>query len=151
MDNAHQTIEGVFRRESGLILAGLIRASGSFDLAEEAMQDACVAARGEWSRRGIPNNPAAWLTTAAHRKLIDYARREQTRRSKQDEVAWHLEMTASPATPEPEESEHYADDRPRLIFSCRHPALSTEAHIALTRRTLGGLTTPEIARAFLVP
>jgi RNA polymerase sigma-70 factor (ECF subfamily) len=151
-DLAHETIEQVFRRESGLILAGLIRASGSFDLAEEAMQDACVAAMGEWSRRGIPNNPAAWLTTAAHRKLIDYARREQTRRNKQDEVTWHLELRGAAAEErESAEENHYADDRLRLIFTCCHPALSTEAQIGLTLRTLCGLTTTEIARAFLVP
>ncbi len=151
-DAAHETIERVFRRESGLILAGLIRASGSFDLAEEAMQDACVAAMAEWSRRGIPNNPAAWLTTAAHRKLIDYARREQTRRTKQDEVTWHLELRGAASTDTAAEDDHpYADDRLRLIFTCCHPALSTEAQIALTLRTLCGLTTVEIARAFLVP
>jgi RNA polymerase sigma-70 factor (ECF subfamily) len=151
-DTAHETIEQVFRRESGLILAGLIRASGSFDLAEEAMQDACVAAMGEWSRRGIPNNPAAWLTTAAHRKLIDYARREQTRRNKQDEVTWHLELRGAAAEErESADENHYADDRLRLIFTCCHPALSTEAQIGLTLRTLCGLTTTEIARAFLVP
>jgi RNA polymerase sigma-70 factor (ECF subfamily) len=151
-DIAHETIEQVFRRESGLILAGLIRASGSFDLAEEAMQDACVAAMGEWSRRGIPNNPAAWLTTAAHRKLIDYARREQTRRNKQDEVTWHLELRGATAEErESAEENHYPDDRLRLIFTCCHPALSTEAQIGLTLRTLCGLTTVEIARAFLVP
>jgi RNA polymerase sigma-70 factor (ECF subfamily) len=151
-DAAHETIERVFRRESGLILAGLIRASGSFDLAEEAMQDACVAAMGEWSRRGIPNNPAAWLTTAAHRKLIDYARREQTRRNKQDEVTWHLELRGAAAEErESADENHYADDRLRLIFTCCHPALSTETQIGLTLRTLCGLTTTEIARAFLVP
>src|SRR5258706_8203496 len=116
------------------------------------MQDACVAGMGEWSRRGIPNNPAAWLTTAAHRKLIDYARREQTRRNKQDEVTWHLELRGAAAEErESADENHYEDDRLRLIFTCCHPALSTEAQIALTLRTLGGLTTPEIARAFLVP
>src|SRR5258706_958969 len=151
-DVAHETIEQVVRLESGLILASLIRASGSFDLAEEAMQDACVAAMGEWSRRGIPNNPAAWLTTAAHRKLIDYARREQTRRNKQDEVTWHLELRGAAAEErESADENHYEHDRLRLIFTCCHPALSAEAQIGLTLRTLCGLTTVEIARAFLVP
>src|SRR5260221_12241567 len=129
-DVAHETIEQVFRRESGLILAGLIRASGSFDLAEEALQDACVAAMGEWSRRGIPNIPAAWLTTAAHRKLIDYARREQTRRNKHDEVTWHLELREAAAEErESADENHYDDDRLRLLFTCCHPALSSEAQI----------------------
>ncbi|HEV8658156.1 MAG TPA: RNA polymerase sigma factor [Thermoanaerobaculia bacterium] len=149
MDDLTHTIEGVFRRESGKIIAALIRIARSFDLAEEAMQDACVAAMKEWRRAGIPNNPAAWLMTAARRRLIDYARREQTRRDKEGDVARHFDP--APADAAVADDSSYPDDRLRLIFTCCHPALSVDAQVALTLRTLGGLTTSEIARAFLLP
>ncbi len=150
MDDLGSTIEGVFRRESGRIIAGLIRMSGSFDLAEEALQDACTAALNHWSD-GIPNNPAAWITAAAQRKLIDYARRDQTRRDKEDQLAYETETITRPEDHTEGSDLHFPDDRLRLIFTCCHPALNTEAQVALTLRTLGGLTTPEIARAFLLP
>ncbi|HZT69222.1 MAG TPA: RNA polymerase sigma factor [Terriglobia bacterium] len=149
MDDFRGIIESVFRQESGRIIAGLIRVSGSFDLAEEAIQDAFASALVSWPEKGIPNNPAAWITTAAHRKLIDYARRAQTRRDKEEEVVRESERAA--ATDPETEDMTYPDDRLRLIFTCCHPALSPDAQVALTLRTLGGLTTPEIARAFLVP
>ncbi len=144
--------ETVFRREHGRIIASLIRLCGSFDRAEEAMQEAFAAALASWSARGLPANPAAWITTAAYRKLIDARRRERIRRDKQVE----LEQEAMPATTEePADPEGplsaLPDDRLRLIFTCCHPALNREAQIALTLRTLGGLSTGEIARAFLVP
>jgi RNA polymerase sigma-70 factor (ECF subfamily) len=142
-------VESVFRNESGRIIAGLIRASRSFDRAEEALQDAFTAAVANWQSKGVPENPAAWITAAAHRKLIDYARREQTRRSKEDELLYRGESSClGPADEDMTVS--FDDDRLRLIFTCCHPALNREARVALTLRTLGGLTTPEIARAFLV-
>jgi RNA polymerase sigma-70 factor (ECF subfamily) len=153
MTDAKAVAESVFRQQSGRIIATLIRISGSFDLAEEAVQDAFAAALVRWPTAGIPDNPAAWITTAAHRKLIDFLRRDRTRREKQDPLRYE--------TPTSYQTEHgdcfdassmnYPDDRLRLIFTCCHPAINIEAQVALTLRTLGGLTTPEIARAFLIP
>jgi RNA polymerase sigma-70 factor, ECF subfamily len=135
-------VESVFRQESGCIIAALIRISGSFDRAEEALQDAYASALETWRQRGIPSNPAAWIMTAAHRKLIDSVRRDKTR-------VRHTE-TVSIVQP-PEEVPFLPDDQLRLIFTCCHPALNVEAQVALTLRTLGGLATTEIARAFLIP
>jgi RNA polymerase sigma-70 factor (ECF subfamily) len=150
--NATSIVEAVFREESGRIIASLIRISGSFDLAEEAMQEAFASALEHWPRRGVPEKPGAWITAVAHRKLVDAVRRQQTRQDKQDSlqreterIAGERELTAD------EMAAHYPDDRLRLIFTCCHPALNREAQVALTLRTLGGLTTPEIARAFLLP
>jgi RNA polymerase sigma-70 factor (ECF subfamily) len=140
-------IEAVFRSESGRIIAGLIRISRSFDLAEEAMQDAFAAAVVSWRVEGIPLNPAAWITATARRKLIDYARREQTRRNNADQLLYEYESRSCVI----EMDVPFDDDRLSLIFTCCHPALNQEAQIALTLRTLGGLTTTEIARAFLLP
>jgi RNA polymerase sigma-70 factor (ECF subfamily) len=144
--------ETVFRREHGRIIASLIRLCGSFDRAEEAMQEAFAAALRHWGEHGIPDNPAAWITAAAHRKLIDARRRERTRREKLPLLEYEaaLTNTEDPILPETLPSE-IPDDRLRLIFTCCHPALNREAQIALTLRTLGGLSTGEIARAFLVP
>jgi RNA polymerase sigma-70 factor (ECF subfamily) len=142
---ARAAVEATFRREHGRIIAGLIRLCGSFDRAEEAMQDAFAAALAHWSEHGIPDTPAAWITAAAHRKVIDLARRERTRREKRELL---VEDAASDAD---EQEIGLPDDRLRLIFTCCHPALNREAQIALTLRTLGGLTTDEIARAFLLP
>lgn len=149
MDDFRSAVESVFRQESGRIIASLIRVSGSFDLAEEAMQDAMASALTSWPAKGLPDNPAAWITAAAHRKLIDYARRARTRREKEEEVLRETERQIA-ADPETDEM-NFPDDRLRLIFTCCHPALNPEAQVALTLRTLGGLTTPEIARAFLLP
>ncbi|HEY6344364.1 MAG TPA: sigma-70 family RNA polymerase sigma factor [Bryobacteraceae bacterium] len=152
MDDARAAAESVFRRESGRIIASLIRISGSFDRAEEAMQEAFASALAAWAAGGLPENPAAWIMAAAHRKLIDAARREQTRRERIDAVRYEMETFRAPPEPELETNAmHFPDDRLRLIFTCCHPALNTEAQVALTLRTLGGLTTPEIAKAFLVP
>jgi RNA polymerase sigma-70 factor, ECF subfamily len=141
--------ESVFRQEHGRIIAGLIRLCGSFDRAEEAMQDALAAALAHWPERGTPQNPAAWIMTAAHRKLIDMARRERTRSEKHGLLEQEAAIAAY-ENPMPAPSS-LPDDRLRLIFTCCHPALNHEAQVALTLRTLGGLTTGEIARAFLVP
>ena len=149
MHDLHATVEAVFRAESGRIIAGLIRVSRSFDLAEEAMQDAFAAAIVSWDAGGVPDNPAAWITAAARRKLIDYARREQTRRTHEDQLLYES-LCRSRAIDE-EMSRPFADDRLSLIFTCCHPAINMEAQVALTLRTLGGLTTSEIARAFLLP
>jgi RNA polymerase sigma-70 factor, ECF subfamily len=149
MDDHHATVESVFRNESGRIIAGLIRVSHSFDLAEEAMQDAFAAAVVSWRAEGVPANPGAWITATARRKLIDYARREQTRRNNEDQLLYEHVLRSNAS--EEEMSRPFEDDRLRLIFTCCHPAINKEAQIALTLRTLGGLTTPEIARAFLVP
>ncbi|MDI3340293.1 MAG: RNA polymerase sigma factor [Sphaerobacter sp.] len=153
----HAAVAEVFRRESGRILATLIRQVGDFDLAEEAMQDALTLALERWPRDGVPANPAAWITTAARRKAIDRLRRERVQatkyaalareeavaaRAREEEVAALFDEAPDPAVP---------DDRLRLIFTCCHPALRVEAQVALALRTLGGLTTSEIARAFLVP
>jgi RNA polymerase sigma-70 factor (ECF subfamily) len=146
------SLESVFRREHGRIIASLIRLCGSFDRAEEAMQEAFAAALRYWAEHGVPDNPAAWITTAAHRKLIDARRRERTRRQKQPLLEQELAIATSedPVVSEDLPGE-IPDDRLRLIFTCCHPALNREAQIALTLRTLGGLSTGEIARAFLVP
>jgi len=146
------SLESLFRREHGRIIAGLIRLCGSFDRSEEAMQEAFAAALRYWAEHGVPNNPAAWITTAAYRKLIDARRRERTRREKQTLLEQEAAIDAyeDPVLSE-ELSCEIPDDRLRLIFTCCHPALNREAQIALTLRTLGGLSTSEIARAFLVP
>ena len=152
MTQASYTLEKVFREEHGRIIATLIRISGSFDLAEEALQEALVSAATHWEREGQPRNPGAWLTTTAHRKLLDAVRREQTRTSKQTELEYESErLHPFDELILPEDVVEYPDDRLRLIFTCCHPSLSQEAQVALTLRTLGGLTTVEIARAFLVP
>src|SRR5579872_2134540 len=152
MDDVRSGVESVFRQESGRIIAGLIRISGSFDLAEEAMQDAFATALANWPDKGVPQNPAAWITAAAHRKLIDYARRERTRRDKEDDLLRETQTERRNDDPsEDAAAMNFPDDRLRLMFTCCHPALNQEAQVALTLRTLGGLTTPEIARAFLVP
>ena len=152
MAEASDTLEHVFREEYGRIIATLIRTSGSFDLAEEALQEAFIAAASSWERDGPPRNPGAWLTTVAHRKLLDAVRRDKTRTDKLSEVEYEtirLQPFAEPASLD--EAVEYPDDRLRLIFTCCHPSLSREAQVALTLRTLGGLTTTEIAHAFLLP
>src|ERR1700749_5028144 len=156
MTDAKSVAEAVFRQQSGRIIATLIRISGSFDLAEEALQEAFAAAIARWPESGVPDNPAAWITTAAHRRLTDALRRDRTRREKEDPLRYETPTSYHPAELDAEaaldaSSMNYPDDRLRLIFTCCHRAINTEAQVALTLRTLGGLTTPEIARAFLVP
>ena len=150
MTDAKSIAETVFREQAGRITASLIRLSGSFDLAEEAMQDAFASALVNWPARGVPDNPGAWITAVAHRKLIDYARRQTTRIEKQDALEHETKKTTTHDEVSSDEmSVTYPDDRLRLIFTCCHPAINREAQVALTLRTLGGLTTTEIARAFL--
>jgi len=152
MIDAQALVESVYRQESGRIIATLIRLSGSFDRAEEAMQEALISALATWPQKGVPNNPGAWITAVAHRKLIDSVRRENTRTEKEDSILYETELSQHRKhEPSDDVSMNYPDDRLRLIFTCCHPALNIEAQVALTLRTLGGLTTPEIARAFLLP
>jgi RNA polymerase sigma-70 factor (ECF subfamily) len=143
MCDVESIVEAVFREEWSRIVASLIRLSGSFDLAEEAAQEAFAQAIASWPVSGVPDKPGAWITTVARRKLIDHVRK--TSRHDGDTALEHMA-----AKDEMVEDMVYPDDRLRLIFTCCHPALSQEARVALTLRTLGGLTTSEIAKAFLV-
>src|SRR4051794_17842778 len=139
-----------FRDEWGQVVATLIRVIGDWDLAEECAQDAFALALQRWPRDGVPRRPGAWLTTTARNRAIDRLRREAVGAAKLREVA----MMAGPDAPGDDEGAAVSgvrDDRLRLMFTCCHPALSLEAQVALTLRTLAGLTTAEIARAFLVP
>jgi len=152
MSQAREKLEQVFREEYGRIIATLIRISGSFDLAEEALQEAFISAATKWEVEGTPNNPGAWLTKVAHRRLLDTFRRDKTHTDKQTEIAFEATRLQPHVEPELiEDAMEYPDDRLRLIFTCCHPSLTREAQVALTLRTLGGLTTTEIAHAFLLP
>jgi RNA polymerase sigma-70 factor, ECF subfamily len=139
-------VERVFREESGQAVATLIRVLGDFDLAEEAVQEAFLVAVERWPRAGVPDRPGAWIITTARNKAIDRLRRERGLAERRTTLAL-LEA----ARGQDNEMPTITDDRLRLVFTCCHPALSPEARVALTLRALGGLTTPEIARAFLVP
>ncbi len=131
------------------MLAALIRTIGDFDLAQDALQEATLAALDHWPRQGVPDRPGAWLLTTARRKAVDRLRRE-ARRSTKHEAAHRLAAADRIETEGTGDMPTITDDRLRLIFTCCHPALAPEARVALTLRTLGGLTTEEIARAFLV-
>jgi RNA polymerase sigma-70 factor, ECF subfamily len=145
-------VERAFREESGRVLATLIRhLGGDFQLAEDALQDAFAVALATWPRDGVPANPGAWITTAARRKAIDRLRRERAFQDRLPVLHTLMELDRHDTVPEPGDESALGDDRLRLVFTCCHPALAMEARVALTLRTLGGLTTPEIARAFLVP
>jgi RNA polymerase sigma-70 factor (ECF subfamily) len=139
-------LEQTFRDQWGRVLAALIGFLGDFDLAEEAAQDAFAIAAERWPREGEPANPSAWLITTARNRAIDRIRRNRTlaEKTKLLELPEREELDVAETTAFP-------DERLELIFTCCHPALATDAQVALTLRTLGGLTTPEIARAFLVP
>jgi RNA polymerase sigma-70 factor, ECF subfamily len=140
-----QVVDRVFRRESGRVVATLIRVLGDFDLAEEAVQDAFLTALERWPNDGVPDNPGAWITTTARNRAIDRLRREKIGVVKA-ETADRLR-----ALDTIDEMHEIPDDRLRLIFTCCHPALPIDARVALTLRTVGGLSTREIARAFLAP
>jgi RNA polymerase sigma-70 factor, ECF subfamily len=141
-------IARVFRAEHGRAVSVLIRALGDIDLAEDAVQDAFTVAVERWPRDGMPPSPAGWIITTARRRAIDRLRREATREARHAEA--HSHHGADDPAGVPEEGP-VKDERLRLVFTCCHPALSREAQVALTLRLLGGLTTPEIAHAFLVP
>ena len=148
------TTETVFRREYGRCVATLIRFLGDIDAAEEAVQDAFTVAVARWPSEGQPPNPGAWIVTTARNRAIDRLRRESVRDERQAQ-AQHLYGTASQAAADSslaqQDEDPVPDDRLRLMFTCCHPALNQPAQVALTLRLLGGLGTPEIARAFLVP
>jgi RNA polymerase sigma-70 factor, ECF subfamily len=147
------TVEAVFRREYGRCVATLIRFLGDIDAAEEAVQDAFTVAVARWPSDGQPPNPGGWIVTTARNRAIDRLRRESVRAERHAQ-AHHLYGAAAEAAPDSglaQEEEAVPDDRLRLIFTCCHPALNQAAQVALTLRLLGGLETPEIARAFFVP
>ncbi|RSM46388.1 RNA polymerase subunit sigma-24 [Amycolatopsis balhimycina DSM 5908] len=139
-----------FREEWGQVVATLIRITGDWDLAEECAQEAFALALRTWPRDGVPRRPGAWLTTAARNRATDRIRRETLGAAKLREAAVVPVPDEPDPSPEPDDS-GVTDDRLRLIFTCCHPALATEAQVALALRTLAGLSTAEIARAFLVP
>jgi RNA polymerase sigma-70 factor (ECF subfamily) len=151
MTDVNAAIEDVFRRETGAVLATLMRRLGDLDLAEEALQDAFVSAMRTWPRDGIPDRPGAWLTTAARRKAIDRLRRRKTQAQKAGDLQREIEVDLRGREDGEVIEQGVVDDQLRLIFMCCHPALAVEAQVALTLRSVGGLTTPEIARAFLIP
>jgi RNA polymerase sigma-70 factor (ECF subfamily) len=140
---------GVFRNESGRIVATLTRLLGDIDLAEDAMQEALATALERWPRDGVPDRPGAWLMTTARNKALDHLRRERTRATAR-EAALRLNIDDDDEPTSPLDSTSIGDDRLALLFTCCHPALAPEARVALTLRLIGGLATPEIARAFLV-
>jgi RNA polymerase sigma-70 factor (ECF subfamily) len=138
-------LETTFREQWGRVLAALIGFLGDFDLAEEAAQDAFATAAERWPRDGVPANPGGWLMATARNRAIDRIRRDRT-------LAAKTRLLSVPEAVEDDVFETtFPDERLELVFTCCHPALATDAQVALTLRTLGGLTTPEIARAFLVP
>jgi RNA polymerase sigma-70 factor (ECF subfamily) len=149
MTEAAATAARAFREERGAVLATLIRHLGDFQLAEDAVQDAFAAAVATWPRDGVPANPGAWITVTARRKAIDRLRRERATADRTERLAELARLDAQAHRPDEEESA-VADDRLRLIFTCCHPALALPARTALTLKSLGGLTTAEVARAFLV-
>jgi RNA polymerase sigma-70 factor, ECF subfamily len=140
-------VADAFRQDWGKVVATLIRMTGDWDLAEECTQDAFATALARWARDGVPDRPGAWLTTTARNRALDRLRRSKTEAAKLQEAA----VLSVPDEPAPRDDSGVADDRLRLMFTCCHPALTLEARVALTLRTLAGLTTAEIGRAFLVP
>ena len=146
-DGSTRAVEAVFRAEYGRAVAVLVRVLGDIDLAEESIQEAFTVALQRWPAGGVPPSPAGWIITTARNRAIDHLRREASRG---DRHAQAQLLHADPGGP-PDEENPVPDDRLRLIFTCCHPALALSAQVALTLRLLGGLTTAEIARAFLVP
>jgi len=145
-DLVRRTVESVYRSESRRVLATLIRLLGDFDLAEEALHDAFIAAVERWPRDGVPDNPRAWLVSTGRFKAIDGMRRRARFDAALGELAERIEAATRDATQWDDDG--VEDDRLRLIFTCCHPALTPDAQVALTLREVCGLTTEEIARAF---
>ncbi len=152
-DQIRELLDSLYRLDSGRILATLIRLLGDFDLAEEAMHEAFAAALSLWPRSGVPGNPRPWLISTARFKAIDTLRRRARFDASQDELVRYLEAQGNSAERSKEEDsledDCLEDDRLRLIFTCCHPSLAPEARVALTLREVCGLTTEEIAKAFL--
>jgi RNA polymerase sigma-70 factor (ECF subfamily) len=150
-DPVSAAIARAFRDERGIVLATLIRQAGDFQLAEDAVQDAFEAAVTQWRRDGIPANPGAWITTAARRRAIDRLRRARSVADRAERLAELTRLDAQhEEEPSMDDESTIVDDRLRLIFTCCHPALEMPARVALTLRALGGMSTGEVARAFLV-
>lgn len=147
MDAMHDQIANVFQQEAGRVVAALYASMRDFELVEDALQDAFVLALERWPREGLPRNAGAWITTAARHKAIDRLRRESVLDRKKVDLQTRLEREQEEVDVDADE---IPDERLKLIFTCCHPALAKEAQVALTLQVLGGLTTPEIARTFLV-
>lgn len=150
MPSATRAIEAVWRIESARVIAAVARMTGDVGVAEDVAQDALVAALERWPRTGVPDNPGAWLTTVAKNRVIDLARRDRTLRRGQEEIGRWMDEAEEPDLAAAMD-DVIGDDLLGLMFTCCHPVLSTDARVALTLRLLGGLTTAEIARAYLVP
>lgn len=148
MQTVHTAVDAVYHSDWGRIVATLIRSYGDFDVAEESAQDAFAAAVDQWPATGIPDSPAAWIIQTARHKAVDRLRRQSRFQEKVESYASELATASEPDVYDPDE---IGDDRLRLIFTCCHPALALESQVALTLRTLCGLETDAIARAFLVP
>ncbi|CAN5213453.1 RNA polymerase sigma factor [soil metagenome] len=148
--NVAELVGEIYRTDSRRVLATLIRLLGDFDTAEEALHDAFVVAMEQWPSTGVPTNPVSWLVSTGRFKAIDRVRRQANFDGKRDEIA-RIMADESPGEAMTNEDDEIADDRLRLIFTCCHPALNPDARVALTLRTVGGLTTEEIASAFLMP
>ncbi|HEY6088977.1 MAG TPA: sigma-70 family RNA polymerase sigma factor, partial [Gemmatimonadaceae bacterium] len=150
--NAHRAIEAVWRIESARLIAGIARIVRDVGIAEDLAQDALVAALEQWPTSGVPDNPGAWLMATAKHRAIDQMRRTILVERKHEQLGYELEAQQERAVPDldAELDDHVGDDLLRLIFVSCHPILTTESRVALTLRLLGGLTTDEIARAFLV-
>jgi RNA polymerase sigma-70 factor, ECF subfamily len=148
--SAAAAVAVAFREERAIVLATLIRQVGDFQLAEDAVQDAFEAAVTVWRRDGVPANPGAWITTAARRRAIDRLRRNRSVADRAERLAELTRLDAQHVEPSMDDESTIVDDRLRLVFTCCHPALEMPARVALTLRALGGMTTGEIARAFLV-
>ena len=153
VSDTHRTIDAVWRIESAKLIAGLARIVRDVGLAEDLAQDALVAALERWPESGVPDNPGAWLMATAKHRAIDQLRRNKLLDRKHEEFGYELEAQLATAVPDLDAAidDHVGDDLLRLVFMSCHPVLTTEARVALTLRLLGGLTTEEIARAFLVP
>ncbi|HEU4996010.1 MAG TPA: RNA polymerase sigma factor [Gemmatimonadaceae bacterium] len=152
-NTTHKTIDAVWRIESPRLIASLTRMVGDVGAAEDLAQDALVAALEQWPEAGVPNNPGAWLMATAKRRAIDLLRRRTLLERKHEQLGHELEARQDSAVPELDAAldDHIGDDLLRLVFTACHPVLTVESRVALTLRLLGGLTTDEIARAFLVP
>src|SRR6187402_135180 len=147
VEQVRESLDSIYRAESGRILATLIRLLGDFDLAEDAVHDAFAAALERWPQDGVPENPRAWMVSTGRFKAIDALRRRARFDASQERIAEQLENASGDGSAGTDES--VSDDSLRLIFTCCHPALAPEARVALTLREVCGLTTEEIARAFL--
>jgi RNA polymerase sigma-70 factor, ECF subfamily len=151
--HTHRAIDAVWRIESARLIASLARMTGDVGVAEDLAQDALVAALERWPESGVPDNPGAWLMATAKHRAIDLLRRRTLHQRKHEQLGYELEAQQEMAVPDLDASidDHVGDDLLRLMFTACHPVLSTEARVALTLRLVGGLTTEEIARAYLVP